>query len=79
MSEPESVNAPSCSKSDNVEVNAHEFKREVVLLGAQTTAFQEELLNHDFPNNKNLCELQLHKLKCVQLMEERDILHLIYL
>ena len=76
MSELESVNIPSCSKSDNVEVNVDKFKKEVVLFGAQITALQKELLKHDFPNNENLCELQLHKLKCVQLMEERDTLHL---
>ena len=76
MSDSESVNIPSCSKRDNIEVNAHKFRREVVLFGAQITALQKELLKHDFPNNENLFELQLHKLKCVQLMEERDTLHL---
>ena len=76
MSDSESVNIPSCSKRDNIEVNAHKFRREVVLFGAQITALQKELLKHDFPINENLCELQLYKLKCVQLMEERDTLHL---
>ena len=76
MSESESVNIPSYSKSDNIEANAHKFKREVVLFGAQITALQKEPIKHDFPNNENLCELQLHKLKCEQLMEERYTLHL---
>ena len=79
MSGSKSVNAPSSSKSDNIEVNAHKFKREVVLFGAKITALQKELLKHDFPNNENLCELQLHKLKFVQLVGERNTLHLKYL
>lgn len=79
MSDFETDNSvPGCSNEPVkiVDPNSISIKKEVILFGTKITNFNKELLKFKNPSKGDLEELWQHKSSCVQLMEERDTLHL---